>query len=139
MTGNKGDPLQYVTAAFSGRKRARSEIYRWMLERYETLAGARASGHGRTDWIGVTAELRAAGVRGDKNKPLKPESVRRCWHRVDADVKNGVVKLPVPIKDVPEAAKPLPIASATSENFFSLTPVIEDDGFSLPDITGKKI
>lgn len=123
--------LQFVVAAFSGRKRARSSVYRWMLDRYEALAQARLTKH-RIDWIGVTSELHAAGLRGEKNKPLKPENVRRTWHRLETDIKTGVVTLPTKQATAP----PSPPIRERSERKFS-----SDSAFDieLPDITGKKI
>jgi len=133
------DGIRYITAAFSGRRRARSEVYQWLLEHHDTLVRAKDAGHGRTDWIGVTIGLRQAGVKGENDKPLKPESIRRCWNRVATDVKSGLIK--VPDTAIPGRAA----ASAASGTEFS-SPVktpgntaSSEPDFLIPDITGKKI
>lgn len=90
------DRIGFVAAAFSGRKRARSKVYLWLLEHYAELSAAKETGRGRVDWIGVTSELSGLGLRADGNKALKPETVRRIWNRVVADQKSGAVLPPIP-------------------------------------------
>jgi hypothetical protein len=83
------DPVPFVLAAFRGHGRSRSKVYLWMAEHHAELAAAKQAGR-RVDWISVTAEMTALGFKGAGKKPLKPETVRRTWHRLDADVKAGV-------------------------------------------------
>ena len=71
-----------------------------MLQHYADLVLAKKSGR-RVDWISVTAEMSALGFKTTTGEPLKPETVRRTWHRLDADVAAGVV---VPPAGSPRAA-----------------------------------
>ena len=64
-----------------------------MLQHYADLVLAKKNGR-RVDWISVTAEMSALGFKTTTGEPLKPETVRRTWHRLDADVAAGVVVPP---------------------------------------------
>ena len=64
-----------------------------MLQHYADLVLAKKGGR-RVDWISVTAEMSALGFKTTTGEPLKPETVRRTWHRLDADVAAGVVVPP---------------------------------------------
>jgi hypothetical protein len=109
------DPVAFVLAAFRGHGRSRSKLYWWMAEHYDQLARAKQAGR-RVDWISVTAEMTAMGFKAAGKAPLKPETVRRTWYRVDADHKRSAVDLSsaTPAPTLKPAANPQP--STTGRN-----------------------
>jgi hypothetical protein len=104
------DPVSFILAAFRGHGRSRSKVYWWMLEHYADLVLAKKSGR-RVDWISVTAEMSALGFKTTTGQPLKPETVRRTWHRLEADVAAGVVIPPAGSRGQPS---PKPAVSPVS-------------------------
>jgi hypothetical protein len=71
-------------------------------------------------------------------------ALRRAWPVVCDEWARAEPALRIPLDSgrrqrTAAPAGPQPVASAASGRIFSLTPDIPDDGFSLPDITGKKI
>ena len=121
------DHLPFVLAAFRGHGRTRSQLYWWMAEHHAELAAAKQAGR-RVDWVSVTAELANLGISATDRKepgkrvPLTTANVRRTWHRVDADVKAGVIvprpetkpPAPPPAAAVARPASPPPIARVLS-------------------------
>lgn len=71
-----------VLLAFRGHPRG---PYRWLWEHYPELAEAKRAGR-RPDWRAVTKAMSAMGVRAAGNRPLKADTVRRAWRRVEEDV-----------------------------------------------------
>jgi hypothetical protein len=107
------DPVHFVLAAFRGHGRSRSRLYWWMAEHHAELAAAKQAGR-RVDWISVTAEMTRLGFKAAGKQALKPETVRRTWHRVDADVKAGVI--------VPGISNPAPKPAAITPPIRPPTP-----------------
>jgi hypothetical protein len=128
------DHMRVVVAAFAGRKRARSDIYQWLLAHYTELSAARQSGR-RVDWVGVAGELKALGLRSDEGKKtLNPESIRRAWHRVDADVKAGIMTpgSPVPVAAPAPSRPTTPAIPARAAPARVTTPTPDEDDDDKP-------
>jgi hypothetical protein len=129
------DGVSYVVAAFRGCGRKRSRVYTWLLDHYTELAKAR-EGNRRVDWGSAAAEMNSLGLRVKGGRVLKPETVRRTWFRVEADVKAGVVS---PRKPAPDQAR-----VSAPRDFPRKTPrapaaVEEYDDPPFTDVSGKPI
>ena len=75
-----------VIAAFKGTH-GRSEVYRWLWDRYEELSRARQGSGMRADWVGAAEEMNRLGIKARGGKPVTSETLRRTWARVERDAK----------------------------------------------------